>query len=99
LFVGLVAILFVQMAPRAKFFTVLALAALVLLSGSRSGAIAVAVFVAYAIFHSRVNAFIRYMMLLTVPILAYVIGTIFAERAESAGGIDRLNFLAVFLAE
>lgn len=100
LFVGLVAVLYPHFRKAERIWAVILLSVLVFSSGSRSGAVALACLVIYVLIQTRVNIFFRYLMILTVPALIYLVAQVFIERATEVGGaIDRLNFLRVFTAE
>lgn len=99
LFCGLVAVLYSSMTYRARMWTMLLLGALVVTSGSRSGAVAFAILVVYAVSQARgVSLFGRYIIALAIPVLVYGVVQVFENRAD-VGGVDRLNFLGVFLSE
>jgi len=100
LFCGLVAVLYKHMSPRARFITVFLLAGVTILAASRSGAVAFLLLVIYALTQSRSkNLFLRYVLAWAAPIAVLVPLWIFAERQRGVAGIDRLNFLDVFLFE
>jgi hypothetical protein len=99
LFCGLVAVLYRRM-ERGRVLLVIALAALILLSGSRSGAVAFLVLAVYVISQRRVrNALTRYFSILTVAALASIPVIVFESRSQGTGKIDRQNFLEVFQIE
>ncbi|MGR6743382.1 hypothetical protein ACU6RU_15215 [Microbacterium sp. F1-18] len=100
LFAGLVAVVYRHLG-RGQWWAVATLGLLTALSGSRSGAVAFGILAIYAISQTRrVNLFVRYLLFCSVPALGFAVVAIFEERAaRSASGIDRLNFLDVFLNE
>ncbi|MGO4692078.1 hypothetical protein [Glaciibacter sp. 2TAF33] len=99
LFSGLVAVLYSRLTDRSRFWAMLLLGVLVLTSGSRSGAIAYAILVVYVILQAKsANLFVRYLLACTLPVLVIALVQVFESRAQN-GGIDRLNFLNVFLGE
>ncbi|MGW9113399.1 hypothetical protein [Microbacterium sp. NPDC055683] len=88
-----------HLSSRERRWTLALLAAVVVLSGSRSGTIAFAVVLIFAISQARQASLVfRYLVVLIIPLAVYAIIEIFVSRAES-GGVDRINFLNVFLRE
>lgn len=78
------------------------LATLMVLSGSRSGAISFAILVMFALFQVRTTLATKiFVGAYALPAVAAVPVLVFIERQAQAGGgrIDRLNFLDVFLSE
>ncbi|MDT3331798.1 hypothetical protein [Microbacterium aquilitoris] len=99
LFSGLLIIIYRELSGRARFWTIALLAAVVVVSGSRSGAIVFAIAVVYAVSQAKGAGLLRrYFIGLSVPVIIYFVAQVFESRALVAG-IDRLNFLTVFLAE
>jgi len=99
LFSGLLVIVYGELSPRARFWTLALLAAVVVVSGSRSGAIVFAIAVVYAVSQAKGAGLLRrYLIGLSVPVIIYFVTQVFESRALVAG-IDRLNFLTVFVAE
>ncbi|MDQ1121452.1 hypothetical protein [Microbacterium trichothecenolyticum] len=99
LFAGLVAVLYRHLG-RYRVFSVLAVGLLTVVSGSRSGIIAFVILAVYAVTQNkRANLFVRYLAYMSIPAAGGAAYFLFAERFESEGQIDRLNFFAVFLRE
>lgn len=99
LFAGLVAVLYRHLG-RYRVFSVAAVGVLTIVSGSRSGIIAFVILAVYAVTQNkRANLFVRYLAYLSIPAAGAAAYFLFAERFESEGQIDRLNFFAVFLRE
>lgn len=100
LFCGLAAALYGHIARRRGLLIVL-LGVLTVLSGSRSGAVVFVILTLYAVTQLRsLSLFSRYligiagMAVTTLPVI------VFTQRQQGAKyGIDRLNFLSVFLGE
>lgn len=101
LFAGLTAVAYRDMSTRARFWTITGLGAVVILSGSRSGAIAFALVVIYAMSQMRrAGLLVRYVFALLIGAMVYFVVQLFESRAAAAGGgVDRLNFFAVFVSE
>jgi hypothetical protein len=99
LFTGLVAVVY-GMLGRYRLYAVMALAVLTLLSGSRSGSVAVIGLVVYALSQSRVrDYFLRYLAALGLILMAAIPIVVFQTRLAASSSIDRLNFLNVFINE
>ncbi|QNO38093.1 hypothetical protein H4J02_03425 [Protaetiibacter sp. SSC-01] len=100
LFCGLVAVMY-RFLGRGRFPMIALLGVLVLLSGSRSGAVTYVVLLVYAftqIPRTHSTLFLRFVTLIAAPIGVLIPVWIFSERADGSR-IDRLNFLDVFLYE
>lgn len=100
LFCGLAAALYGRLGARRGWLIVI-LGVLTVLSGSRSGAVIFVVLVLYVLSQSRPLALSRRIGIGVVAVAVSALPVaVFAERsAGSEYGIDRLNFLDVFLQE
>lgn len=99
LFSGTVAVIH-RRDPRNGARLIVLLGALTLLSGSRSGAMAYLVLVAYALWTMGTrDVFLRYVSLLAPVVAIAVPWAIFRDRAGEAEVIDRVRFFNVFLAD
>ncbi|AMM33545.1 hypothetical protein SA2016_2880 [Sinomonas atrocyanea] len=99
LYCALAAGLLSRLTGRQQVWTLLALGALVMSSGSRSGAVEFGLLIIYAVINvARARVAVRLLLVIVVPVIVYFVSDVFAARAES-GGVDRLNFLSVFLGE
>lgn len=99
LFAGLVAVAYPH-ASRGRGWMVILMGLLAVLAGSRSGSVIFAILFVYAVMQAKnVNLFFRYLLVLAIPVAAFVAVWIFADRAANSTQIDRLNFLDVFLSE
>jgi len=101
LFAGLACIIYPRLTSRDRLMIVGMLGLLMVLSGSRSGAIAYAVLVAFAITQlPTTRATKSVLTIYALPFVALVPVLIFVERARSSTmRIDRLNFLDTFIRE
>lgn len=100
LFCGLVLVIYRQLSPTQRLGAVLMLAVLMLLGGSRSGAVAFAVLVVYVLAQSRATTATKvFAGAYALPAIAAVPVFVFVDRARTSTQLDRLNFLDVFLAE
>lgn len=99
LFSGMAAVIY-RSAGSARIGLVVLLGALTLLSGSRSGAVAYAVLMAYALWTSQPrDVFQRFLAVLT-PVVAVVIAwLIFESRAAESQVIDRVRFWDILQTE
>lgn len=99
LLAGLVAVLFPHMVGR-RWMAVGLLGVIVVLSGSRSGAITFLLLAVYSLLQLRHHhRFAPLLIAYVVPIAAALPAWVFIDRAASSTQVDRLNFLGVFLAE
>lgn len=99
LFAGLVIVLY-RFLGRGRIWVILLMGGLIVLSGSRSGAIAFLVLALFAITQVKnASLLVKYMLVLLAPALAIVPVWIFEQRSGGGGQVDRLNFFDVFLAE
>ncbi|QWS32727.1 hypothetical protein [Curtobacterium aetherium] len=97
LFAGLIIVCYPHLG-RARWLSVVALGALTVMDESRSGSVAFVIVAVYAVGQAKAaNLFLRYLLALALPAFAFVAILIFEARARSSSGIDRLNFLRVFL--
>jgi hypothetical protein len=93
---GLFAVVFPALGARRYAFLLL-FGAVTLLSGSRSGSIALVVVVLYVVVTSPPrHPFLRYLLVLAALAATVVPLLIFQSRAQAVNSIDRLNFLEVF---
>ncbi len=100
LFSGLVIVTYKFISPAARLGIVALMGGLTLLSGSRSGAVAFLILTVFAVTQSsRANLFVRYMLLLAIPVVGLLAVQVFESRAVSGGTIDRVRFFDVFLGE
>ncbi|WP_162815441.1 hypothetical protein [Microbacterium arborescens] len=99
MFCGLAVVIYPFLA-RSRPWLLAALGALAVLSGSRSGIVAFAVVVVFAVIQIPTRRLLlRYLALVSFAGLAWAMGEIFASRVGVNGRIDRLNFFEVFLNE
>lgn len=99
LFCGLVIVVYHHMS-RYRLLMILLMGVLTVLAQSRSGAVAYAILVVFAVSQAKTaNVFVRYLLTLIAPAGALLAWNIFQERSEGVATVDRLNFLAVFLRE
>jgi hypothetical protein len=100
LFVGMVMALYGHMTGRERLITVVSVGLLTLLSGSRSGIIALVILAVYVVVQAhRMNLFGRYVLTLLIVAVGWFAAALFVDRVETGGVIDRLVFLDVFLQE
>lgn len=99
LFAGLVIVLY-RFLGRGRIWAVVLMGGLIVLSGSRSGAIAFLVLALFAITQAKhASLLVKYLLALLAPAVAVVPVWIFEQRSGGSGQVDRLNFFDVFLAE
>lgn len=100
LFSGLTVVVYGRL-TRYRALLVVLLGLLVLLSGSRSGAVAYLIVVIYVLVSSKTtNPLVKYLSLFATPISLLAVFIIFRTRSiQSNGVIDRLRFFDVFLYE
>ncbi|NYJ17431.1 hypothetical protein HNR11_001965 [Nesterenkonia sandarakina] len=85
---------------RSRALMILLLGLIVILSGSRSGAVTFFIVALFAVFQARNSSLIlKYLMACAIPLLAWVPLMVFQARSAGGVSIDRLGFLDVFLAE
>lgn len=96
---GLMAVLFPHMVKR-RWLALSILAAIVVISGSRSGALAFLVLALYSLTQLRTQyKFAPLLAAHLAPLVLLLPAWIFIERAANSTQLDRLNFLEIFLAE
>ncbi len=99
LFVGLAVVVFDTLTRPKKWLAFSMLAALTITSGSRSGIIAFAIFAIYAVVRARIGPVLRYLAILAIPILGWVVAAVFSARDAIAADTGRSNFLDAFISE
>lgn len=100
LFCGLILVLYHHLSSAQRGLALTMLAALMVLAGSRSGAVAFAVLIVYVLSQAKVSNATKVIAgAYALPLIAAVPIYVFVERARGATQIDRLNFLGVFLTE
>lgn len=96
---GLMAVLFPHMVKR-RWLALSILAVIVVISGSRSGALAFLVLALYSLTQLRTQyKFAPLLAAHLAPLVLLLPAWIFIERAANSTQLDRLNFLEIFLAE
>lgn len=97
LFSGLIVVTY-QFLGKSRWLAVVGLGALTIMDESRSGAVAFVIVAGYAVSQAKsANLFLRYLLALALPALAFVAVLVFEARARTSSGIDRLNFARIFL--
>jgi len=97
LFSGLIVVTY-PFLGKSRWLAVLGLGALTVMDESRSGAVAFVIVAGYAVSQAKsANLFLRYLLALALPALAFVAVLVFEARARASTGIDRLNFARIFL--
>lgn len=100
LFCGLALVLYARLTAPQRFGILAMLAALMVLSGSRSGAVAFAVLVLYVLSQANATRATKWVAgAYAMPIVAAIPIWVFVERARTGTQIDRLKFLDVFMDE
>lgn len=100
LFSGAIAAQYRVLTGQQRLLALSMLAGLMILAGSRSGAVAFAVLVAYALTQlNRTTATKAFVSIYALPVVVLVPVLVFSARSVPNVEVDRLNFLDVFLYE
>ncbi len=100
LYCGLGAVIYRHLSARSRLALFIMLGVLAVVSGSRSGAVAFLIFAIYAVTLNGKQSLLRtFVIALIAPLLVVIPVFVFSSRGSGANGIDRINFLRVFLSE
>lgn len=101
LFCGLSILVFGELASvRHRAMLVILVSAATLVSGSRSGIIALLILIIYVVSQAkRVSLLARYLLFLLIPLVSLLAHWVFSMRSAGGTTIDRFNFFNVFLRE